>query len=37
VRRASRLQQALSLAAGLAALAALIAAAVYLDFPLLPF
>ena len=37
VRRASRLQQALSLAAGLAALAALIAAAKYLDFPLLPF
>jgi len=37
VRRASRLQQALSLAAGLAALVALIAAAKYLDFPLLPF
>jgi hypothetical protein len=37
VRRASRLQQALSLAAGLATLAALIAAAIYLDLPLLPF
>ena len=37
VRRANRLQQALSLAAGLAALVALIAAAKYLDFPLLPF
>jgi hypothetical protein len=37
VRRASRLQQAVSLAAGLAALAALIAAAMHFDFPLLPF
>jgi uncharacterized protein (TIGR02611 family) len=37
VRRAGRLQQALSLGAGLAALVSLIAAAKYLDFPLLPF
>jgi uncharacterized protein (TIGR02611 family) len=37
VQRASRLQKALSLAAAMATLGALIVAAVYLDFPLLPF
>jgi uncharacterized protein (TIGR02611 family) len=37
VRRAGRLQKGASLAAGLSALAALVAAAMYLDFPLLPF
>jgi uncharacterized protein (TIGR02611 family) len=37
VRRASPLQQALSIAAGLAAIGAFIAAAIYFDLPLLPF
>jgi len=37
VRRASRLQQALSIATGVAALAALAAAVKYFDIPLLPF
>jgi hypothetical protein len=37
VRRLSRLEKAVSTLAGLAALGALIAAALYLDIPLLPF
>lgn len=37
VQRASRLQKALSLAGAMATLGALIVAAGYLDFPLLPF
>jgi uncharacterized protein (TIGR02611 family) len=37
VRQAGRVQKALSLAAALAALGALVFAAIYLDFPLLPF
>jgi uncharacterized protein (TIGR02611 family) len=37
VRRASPLQQAVSIAAGAAAIAAFIAAAIYFDLPLLPF
>lgn len=37
VQQASRLQKALSLAGAMATLGALIVAAVYLDFPLLPF
>lgn len=37
VRRLSRLEQAVSLAAGLAALGALVAVALYFDIPFLPF
>jgi uncharacterized protein (TIGR02611 family) len=37
VRRASRLQQAVSIAAGVAAVSAFILAAIYFDLPLLPF
>ena len=37
VRRLSRLEQAVSLAAGLAALGALLAVALYFDIPFLPF